>query len=137
MKWNTFQYSSKRYLNISHFKQAGNRPNGFALKFLKYAKDTTFKLLPFSQWRKIPQSIRIRLTNHFFPNWKHTKFIFEKNVNFFLKRPIESKKVSARITTFSHAEISHGKKGIRFEEMKVSERRTLLRRLKKDIFHDH
>ena len=36
-------------------KQAGTGPKGASLKFLKYAKNTIFKLLPVSQCRKYPK----------------------------------------------------------------------------------
>ena len=54
-------------------------PLKFQKPFLKYAKDTSDKLLPISQCRKTLQGIRIRFKNHILPNCKHKKLLFEKH----------------------------------------------------------
>ena len=46
---------------------------GAPLKFPEYAKETIFKLQLISQC----QNIRMRLENHFFPDWKYRQSIFE------------------------------------------------------------
>ena len=55
-------------MSCPHYNKPGPAHVGTPLKFLKYAEHTIFKLLPISQCRKIPQGIRIRLGNQFFPN---------------------------------------------------------------------
>ena len=39
-------------------------------------KNTTVKISSISQRQKLPDGIRIRLENHYFPNWKQEKNIF-------------------------------------------------------------
>ena len=69
----------------------------------------------------------ISLGNHFFPNWKHKKSIFE----FFWKSLIVPKKeLSAGKTTFSQAEISYESKGIPFDQKKNSKKNFV-----KNLFH--
>ena len=55
--------------------QQNNKPGpaqvGAPLKFPKHAKDPRLNLLPFSHSLKLPQEMRLRLRNHFFPNRNH------------------------------------------------------------------
>ena len=83
-------------------------------------KGPSFKLLPFSQGQKLPQELRLRLGNHFFPNRIH------KNSNF-LSFPVKFSNGETSFSSqnyFSQAKIRYESKGVLFDQIKNWERRT-------------
>ena len=77
-----------------------------------------FKLVSFSQYRKLPQRIRIRLGNYISLSWKQ-KSNFRNKIDF-LEKSQYRKELLARTTTSARAEISYAGNRVPFEHMKVS-----------------
>ena len=81
---------------------------GATLKFVKFAKDTSFKILPFLAVPNITPRYTPETRKLLFCQQEKQKIPFKK---FFRKSSIVSKNVSARKSFFSQAEISFGNRG--------------------------